>query len=63
MVLGLRKSVYMRYNLLIKEPEMLWLYQAISNTDLAGHNFKDEREVNTGVLVAYHRARNPAGTE
>jgi hypothetical protein len=40
----------MRYNLLIKEPEMLWLYQAVVSINLAGHNFKDEREVNTGVL-------------
>jgi len=36
--------------LLINEPEILWLYQAIVSINLAGHKFKDEREVETGVL-------------
>ena len=40
----------MRYNLLIDEPEILWLYQAIVSINLAGHNFKVEREVFRGVL-------------
>jgi hypothetical protein len=35
------------YNL---KPEIMWLYQAIVSINLAGHNFKDEREVETGVL-------------
>ena len=40
----------MKYNLLIKELEILWLYQAIVSINLAGHNFKSERKVETGVL-------------
>jgi len=33
--------------LLINEPEILWLYQAIVSINLASHIFKGEREVET----------------